>query len=49
MFKSQDNIKVYVERWWSGFLWLRIRTSSGVLVNTVMKHKISKKRGALFD
>jgi hypothetical protein len=42
MFKLQDNIKVYVERWWSGSLCLRIRTIGGVFVNTVMNTKLAK-------
>jgi uncharacterized protein YeaO (DUF488 family) len=42
MFKSQANTKVCVARWRSGFLRLRIRTSGGVLVNTVMSTKLAK-------
>lgn len=42
MFKSQENIKVYVERRRSGFFRLKIRTSGGVLMNAVMNTKLTK-------
>jgi hypothetical protein len=42
MFKSQENIKVYVDKRRSGFFWLRIRTNGGVLMNAVMNTKLTK-------
>jgi hypothetical protein len=49
MFKSQENIKMYVDRRRrSGFLWLRLELSGEDSYEYDDEHKISKKYAELF-
>lgn len=49
MFKSQENIKMYVDRRRrSGFLWLRLGLSGEDSYEYDDEHKISKKYAELF-
>jgi hypothetical protein len=40
-------LRKYAVRIWSGFIWLRIVTSEGALVNTVMNHRVPENEGNL--